>query len=124
MGGEVLRPDELLETHGGREVTRPGFGPHSPSRVASSRTGESRASGTKSRAERNEGLSSRIATEVRIARARLRITQQELATRSGLSRGFVSQVERAASTPSVESLTRIARALDKPLDDFVRGVEL
>jgi transcriptional regulator with XRE-family HTH domain len=47
--------------------------------------------------------------ELRMAQG---LTQQDVATRSGLSRAFLSQVERNQVSPSVASVTRIARALN------------
>ena len=45
-------------------------------------------------------------------RTRRRITLQELANRTGLTKSFLSQLERDLTSPSVNSLEKIARALD------------
>jgi transcriptional regulator with XRE-family HTH domain len=52
-----------------------------------------------------------LAAVVRMARARERISQAELACRAGLSANFVSAVERAKANPTVMRLGRLARGL-------------
>lgn len=52
---------------------------------------------------------------VRAVRLSKGLTLKELARRSGLSRAFLSQVERNQASPSVASVSRIAKALDVSL---------
>jgi transcriptional regulator with XRE-family HTH domain len=39
------------------------------------------------------------------------ISKNELAVRSGLARSFITEIEQAKTTPSVESLARVAYSL-------------
>src|SRR4051794_21176104 len=48
---------------------------------------------------------------VKIWRSRLGISQEELAGRAGLHRTYVSDIERGARNPSLESIDKLARAL-------------
>ena len=60
-----------------------------------------------------------IASAVRARRRRLGLTLQGLATKSGLSAPFLSQVERSQTTPSITSLLAIAQALDVDIHYFI-----
>jgi len=44
------------------------------------------------------------------------MTQQELATRAGISKPYLSQIETGKRQGTVETLSAIARSLDVPLD--------
>ena len=48
------------------------------------------------------------------------LTQEELADRSNLTKGFISQLERDLSSPSLESLVGILRALDTDIVEFFK----
>ncbi|PWK73971.1 cupin domain-containing protein [Aminobacter sp. AP02] len=69
----------------------------------------------------NEPNASAVAIGAKIRRRRreIEMTLQEVADRVQLSVGFLSQVERGQSTPSLSSLCAIAQALDSPVDAFV-----
>lgn len=60
-------------------------------------------------------IRSALGQKVRTARLARDWTQGELATRAGVSRGLVSAVERGAAEASLESIERIAVALDARL---------
>ena len=53
--------------------------------------------------------------ELRIQKA---LTQEELADRTELSKGFISQVERDLTSPSIATLMAILQALGTDLKDF------
>ncbi|RBQ17360.1 XRE family transcriptional regulator [Spongiactinospora rosea] len=59
----------------------------------------------------NGALAAAIANNVRAQRAHRRMTLDELAARSGVSRGMLVQVEQARTNPSVTTLARIGDAL-------------
>jgi transcriptional regulator with XRE-family HTH domain len=61
-----------------------------------------------------------IGERIRSAR-RDRYTQGELAARAGVSTGLVSQIERGKGNPSLETIVRLATALEIPLADFFEG---
>lgn len=44
------------------------------------------------------------------------LTQQELATRSGISKAYLSQIETGKRLGTVETISAIARSLEVPLD--------
>jgi len=50
-----------------------------------------------------------------IERARSRISQQQLAERSGVSRPTISRIERAAGDVTLDVIERLARALHVPV---------
>jgi transcriptional regulator with XRE-family HTH domain len=57
-----------------------------------------------------------LGAQLRTARQGRGWTLEALSARSGLSTGFLSQVERGQSTLSIVSLSAICRALDIPID--------
>jgi transcriptional regulator with XRE-family HTH domain len=59
-----------------------------------------------------------IGARIRDARASKGWTLETLASQSGLSAGFLSQVERGLSTLSIVSLASICRALDLPIESL------
>lgn len=64
------------------------------------------------RRERTESnLRSGLGAAIRCERSILRISQGELAKRSGLHRTYVSDLERGARNPSIDSIEKLARAL-------------
>ena len=56
---------------------------------------------------------------IRARRRALDLTLKDLGERSGLSVGFLSQLERDLATPSLSALSGIAGALGVPLDAFL-----
>jgi transcriptional regulator with XRE-family HTH domain len=52
---------------------------------------------------------------IRERRTFLRISQEELAVRSGLHRTYLSDVERGARNPSIKTIEKIAHALQVPV---------
>jgi len=53
-------------------------------------------------------------------RVELKMTLQEISSRSGLSAAFLSQVERGKATPSIVSLISIAKALETDINYFIK----
>jgi transcriptional regulator with XRE-family HTH domain len=51
------------------------------------------------------------------------LSQEEFGFRSGLHRTFISQIERGLKSPSLRSLTVIAKALETTADTLVREAE-
>ncbi|AWS46345.1 helix-turn-helix domain-containing protein [Streptosporangium sp. 'caverna'] len=58
-----------------------------------------------------ETITAAVANNVRAQRAHRQMTLDELAARSGVSRGMLVQVEQGRTNPSINTLTRIADAL-------------
>ena len=57
---------------------------------------------------------------MRMQRHRMAMTLQQLSAASGVSVGYLSQVERGNATPTLGTLSQIAAALDVDADFFVR----
>ena len=57
-------------------------------------------------------LKTLLGMAIKTRRASLGISQEELAHRAGLHRTYVSDLERGARNPSIESIEKLARALD------------
>jgi transcriptional regulator with XRE-family HTH domain len=60
---------------------------------------------------------------VRLLRAGLRISQEDLGDRAGLHRNYVGAIERGEINPTFHTLTKLACGLDVPLSDIVRAYE-
>jgi len=59
-----------------------------------------------------------IGKKVKDLRVRLGLTQEDLADRAELSKGFISQVERDLTSPSIATLKEILECLGTNLKDF------
>lgn len=57
----------------------------------------------------------------RDTRTRLRLTQQQLASTVGVSRGYIAKIERGRANPSVELLERIALVLQLEIELVARA---
>lgn len=60
-----------------------------------------------------------LGQRLRARRKALGKTMQQVASGSGLTIGFISQIERGLSTPSLASLFNVAKALGTTVDQFV-----
>ena len=56
-------------------------------------------------------LKTLLGSAIKAYRASLGISQEELARRAGLHRTYVSDLERGARNPSIESIEKLSRAL-------------
>jgi len=59
-----------------------------------------------------------IGEKIRRYRQKLGLTQEDLAARTELSKGFISQLERDLTSPSIATLTDILEALGTNLSEF------
>lgn len=64
-----------------------------------------------------------VGERIKDIRERLHLTQEELAGRSGVSKGFLSDVENGKSNPGAAYLLRIANALGASVDYLLKGEE-
>lgn len=64
-----------------------------------------------------------VGERIRDLRNAQELTQEELADRSNLTKGFISQLERGLTSPSLESLLGILQALDTDIVSFFRSHE-
>ena len=60
---------------------------------------------------------------IRSYRQKLGLSQGDLEKRTGLMRCYISRVENGHTVPSIETLSRIARALDAQLADLFSGLD-
>jgi transcriptional regulator with XRE-family HTH domain len=77
-------------------------------------------------ADRSDGDGSQlgqvIASHVRSRRLEIGLTVGQLADRSGMSKGMLSKIENAQTSPSLSTLERLASALDMPVTSLFRGL--
>ena len=59
-----------------------------------------------------------IGPKIKELRVKMGLTQEELADRAELSKGFISQLERDLTSPSIATLTDILQCLGTSLKDF------
>jgi transcriptional regulator with XRE-family HTH domain len=59
---------------------------------------------------------------LRAARARRGLTQEQLAHASGVTSGEISRMERGVREPRITTLVRLADALDVPPADLLAGL--
>lgn len=65
-----------------------------------------------------------LAFNVRAARVRLGLSQEQLGFAANLDRTFVSQVERARINISIDNVERLALALQVPAQELLRWPEI
>lgn len=64
-----------------------------------------------------------LAERIRSHRIDQRLTLEEVASRTGLTRSWLSKVENFRVTPSLPALAQIAQALNVPLSKLVEGLD-
>ena len=62
-----------------------------------------------------------VGLQIKALRTGNNMTLKQLSEQTGLSIGFLSQVERGMSSIAVDSLEKIAGVLEVPLDTFFSG---
>lgn len=70
-----------------------------------------------------ESLNQAFGETLRMARRQAKISQEELAARSGLHRTYVSQLERGQKSPSLNVVAGLARSLGVRPHELVRSAE-
>lgn len=63
----------------------------------------------------------KIGAKIKELRVQKRLTQEELADRAELSKGFISQLERDLTSPSIATLVDILQCLGTNLEEFFSG---
>lgn len=64
----------------------------------------------------------RFAENLRAARSRRQLTQEQLAYASGVTSGEISRMERGIREPRITTLVRLADALEVPPADLLAGL--
>jgi transcriptional regulator with XRE-family HTH domain len=68
-------------------------------------------------------MSPMVGGELRRLRERAKLTQEQLSFRAGLSRPYISQLERNLKSPTLDTLFLICDALDASATNVVRRLE-
>lgn len=68
---------------------------------------------------KNAKLTKTICKRIKKYRSEVRMTQEDLAEKVGVSRVYIGYVEQGRNTPSLEILGKIAKALKVRLSDIV-----
>ena len=66
----------------------------------------------------------RIGAKLRTTRQAQGLTLEQLATASGVTRGFLSRIERDSTSPSVATLVQICQALSLPVGSLFEAPEV
>jgi transcriptional regulator with XRE-family HTH domain len=80
--------------------------------------------GPKSAPDGDEAGDQRLGETVRLLRQRAGLSIQDVASRTGLSTGMISQLERARAMPSVRTLRLLSVALEVPISYFFEESDL
>ena len=65
-----------------------------------------------------------FALVLKVFRGSKGLSQEELASRSGLHRTFISQLERGLKSPTIDTLFSICAVLDVSASELIRAVEV
>ncbi len=68
--------------------------------------------------EADDAVDQRLGETVRLLRQRAGLSIQDVATKTGLSTGMISQLERARAMPSIRTLRLLSIALEVPISYF------
>ena len=60
--------------------------------------------------------------KVREERARLGLSQEELASRTGVHRTYIGMIERAEKNITLENIEKVSKALKISISDFFKGI--
>ena len=71
-----------------------------------------------------DGSSVRIGAQLRASRQAQGLTLEQLANASGLTKGFISRIERDETMPSVPTLVQLCQALSLPIGTLFAEPEL
>ncbi|MBC8260163.1 MAG: helix-turn-helix transcriptional regulator [SAR324 cluster bacterium] len=63
----------------------------------------------------------KVGQEIQRLRLKHKLTLEQLAGKSGVSKSILSQIERDLSNPTLATIWRITNALESPLEDLLAG---
>lgn len=69
---------------------------------------------------KNDRISAKIGLKIVLERTKRKLSQEKLAELSDLSKNSLGAIERGTSSPSIDTLDRIAAALDIELSELVK----
>lgn len=70
--------------------------------------------------EQKQEITAAVAARIRYFRRLKGFSQEELALKAGLNPAYFGQVERGLKCPTVDTLYKIAKALEVPLPELLR----
>lgn len=68
-----------------------------------------------------EDVRANLAKNLRLARQRASVSQEELAARAGVDRTYVSGIERGIRNPTITILARLANELETTASELIAG---
>ena len=69
---------------------------------------------------KNDKISTKIGLKIVLERIKRKLSQEKLAELSDLSKNSLGAIERGTSSPSIDTLDRIAAALEIELSELVK----
>ena len=69
---------------------------------------------------KNDRISAKIGLKIVLERTKRKLSQEKLAEMSELSKNSLGAIERGTSSPSIDTLDRIAAALEIELSELVK----
>ena len=69
---------------------------------------------------KNDRISTKICLKIVLERTKRKLSQEKLAELSDLSKNSLGAIERGTSSPSIDTLDRIASALEIELSELVK----
>ena len=69
---------------------------------------------------KNDRISAKIGLKIVLERTKRKLSQEKLAELSDLSKTALGSIERGTSSPSIDTLDRIAAALEIELSELVK----
>lgn len=71
----------------------------------------------------SQGCAARFAENLRRARRRADLSQEELGSRSSLHRTAIGLLEKGARMPRIDTVIKLATALEVPPGELIAGIE-
>ena len=69
-------------------------------------------------------LTTEVGSRIRYHRKEHKLSQEELAERSGLHPSYIGQLERGIKKPTIDSLYKITKGMDLSISDFLKDLEI
>ena len=69
----------------------------------------------------NNDIKQRLADNIRLLRAKKKFSQEAIAELAGIGQNQISAIENGLANPNLETLIKIANALDIPLSELFRN---
>ena len=74
--------------------------------------------------DQKQAITKAVGARIKYLRRAKNISQEELALQAGLNPAYYGQVERGVKCPTIDTLYKIAKAMDVSPADFLRSGEL